>query len=116
MGTEFHPQPKPQPRIVDRVAYKREREQAAAAFRAQVWERDGYCCRCCGRRVFRTTRAVPERGEVHHLRPRSLAKAKRLDPKNAVLLCAHPCHVDVTLHRLTIIGSDANQTLRFVKR
>lgn len=112
---EFHPQPKPEPRIVDRIDQKRKREQAEAEFKNAVWERDGYCCRACGRRVYRTHEAVPQRGEVHHLRPRSLAKNQRLNPKNGVLLCAHPCHVDVTLHRLTIVGTDASKTLRFTR-
>lgn len=93
--------PKPEPRIVERVAYKRDREQADAEFRNAVWERDGYCCRICGRRVFRTTQAVPQRGEVHHVRPRSLAKSKRLDVKNGILLCA-VCHAKVTAHQLQV--------------
>lgn len=108
------PLEKPEPRIRDRVAYKQQRERDEADFRNQVWERDGYCCRACGRRVFRTNQAVPQRGEVHHLRPRSLAKGQRLNPKNAVLLCALD-HADVTTHRLTIVGTDATKTLRFTR-
>lgn len=106
--------PKPDPRIVDRIDQKRKREQAEADFRNAVWERDGYCCRACGRRVFRTHEAVPQRGDVHHLRPRSLAKSSRLNPKNGVLLCALD-HAKVTAHQLTIIGTDAEKTLRFTR-
>jgi hypothetical protein len=43
--------PKPRPRLVDRIAYKRDREAQARAFRVAVWLRDGGICQYCERHV-----------------------------------------------------------------
>lgn len=83
----FYPQPKPRVRPLDRVAYLRDREAKARAFRAAVWLRDGGRCRHCGRKVLKTMQAVPSRGEVHHIHGRNVAPADRYNPKAAVLLC-----------------------------
>lgn len=83
--------PKPTPRLIDRVAHKREREAKAAAFRKAVWARDGSKCRHCGRRVVHTAALVPSRGEVHHRRGRNVAPEDRFNVRAAVLLCG-VCH------------------------
>lgn len=79
--------PKPTPRLVDRMAKKRDDEQRLREFREAVWRRDEGKCRMCGRKVVKTLALVPERGEVHHLRGRRVAPEDRYNVKRAVLLC-----------------------------
>jgi len=62
----IHPCPKPRPRILDRVADKRELEAKDRAFRLAVWVRDGGKCRHCGRPVKHTITLSAEQGHVHH--------------------------------------------------
>lgn len=88
-----HPQPKPRPRILDRIAVKLEREAQDRAFRKAVWERDGAACRACGRAVKRTADRLQARGEVHHRHGRHVRPEDRFNPDMAVLLC-QPCHAD----------------------
>jgi len=59
------------------------------AFRDQVWIRDHYHCRCCGRAVLRTIERVPEQGHVHHIHGRG--GDLRFESRAACLLCAL-CH------------------------
>jgi len=87
------PCPKPKPRVLDRVQYKRAHEKRARDFRTAVWLRDDFHCRSCGRHVYRTLDAVPERGEVHHRRGRNVAPEDRYNVTEAVLLCL-VCHSD----------------------
>jgi 5-methylcytosine-specific restriction endonuclease McrA len=89
--------PKPRPRLVDRIAYKREREAKDRVFRAAVWARDAATCQRCGRRVRRILDAIPERGETHHLRGRNAAPEDRFNPDAAVLLCLL-CHARAGRH------------------
>ena len=89
----IHPQPKPRPRIQDRIAAKRAREHRALAFRLAVWARDASQCRACGCPVKRTTEAVQWRGEVHHRHGRNVRPEDRFNPDMAVLLCSL-CHSD----------------------
>lgn len=85
--------PKPRPRVLDRVQYKRELEAKDRAFRKAVWERDGKQCRHCRRLVFKTLEPVSNRGEVHHRRGRNVAPEDRFNVDAAVLLCLR-CHKD----------------------
>lgn len=85
--TTFAPQPKPQRRVVDRIAEKRALEAKGRAFRKAVWERDEGCCRHCGRVVIKTLEHVPNRGEVHHRRGRNVTPENRFNVDEAVLLC-----------------------------
>lgn len=85
------PCPKPTPRVVDRIAYKKTRERNASQFRAAVWARDKGICRLCGRKVSRSVDSTV-RGHVHHIRGRNVAPEDKYNPKAAVLVCAL-CHV-----------------------
>lgn len=87
------PCPKPKPRVLDRIAYKRDHAKKARDFRSAVWHRDGSHCRACGRHVYRTLEHTPERGEVHHRRGRNVAPEDRYNVNEAVLLCGI-CHAD----------------------
>lgn len=80
-------QPKPKPRLLDRVAYKKQREEQARVFRAKVWARDKGRCVVCQRVVKRTLGLDPLRGEVHHLRGRNVAPEDRFNVHKAVLVC-----------------------------
>lgn len=96
----FHggvPCPKPRPRILDRIEYKRERDAKERAFKAAVWARDKGFCQCCGVKCLKTIAADPKRGEVHHLKPRSTSPEKRYDVDNGQLLCLI-CHTKATRH------------------
>lgn len=87
MPTEFHPQPKPQRKVLDRIAEKRAREVKRRAFIKAVWERDEGLCRHCGRVVIKSLEHVPNRGEVHHRRGRNVMPSNRYNVNEAVLLC-----------------------------
>ena len=87
------PVPKPKPRVLDRIAYKYERERNAASFRSAVWKRDRSQCRLCGRKVARSVDSTV-RGHVHHLRGRNVAPEDKYNPKTAVLVCAI-CHANI---------------------
>lgn len=93
--------PKPRPVIEDRIAYKREAEAKARAFRQAVWSRDKGKCQYCGRRVFRMLEALPERGEVHHRRGRNVSPEDRYNVAKAVLLCLL-CHILAQRREITI--------------
>lgn len=82
---------KPEVRVVDRAAERRERERKAQEFRNAVWRRDKYQCRRCGRPVKRTLELVPNQGHVHHLRGRNVAPEDKFNPAKAQLWCAS-CH------------------------
>ena len=87
----FLPQPKPLSRLAITLEKRRKEKKAGELFRAAVWIRCGGRCVFCGRRCVRTTELRPERGEIDHLVPRSLSKAKKFDPANGQLLCKR-CH------------------------
>jgi 5-methylcytosine-specific restriction endonuclease McrA len=95
------PQPKPEPRVTDRVGYRREREAKDYAFRAAVWARDERHCRVCGRLCRRTVELCPEQGHVHHRRARNVAPQDRFNPDAAVLVCA-TCHQRLHAHEVEI--------------
>ena len=87
LSKPFIPQPKPVSRLAATLEKRRTEKKAGELFRAAVWIRAGGRCEQCGRRCVRTTELRPDRGEVDHLRPRSLSKALKFDPKNGRLLC-----------------------------
>lgn len=70
-----------------------------AKVRAEVVERDGYCCRRCGVSV------IGIRSSVHHRLPRRMGGTKdprSNDPRNLVLLCGsgvEGCHGYIEAHR-----------------
>lgn len=104
--------PKPAPRVRQRLAHTREREANLRTARTAVWQRDQSQCRCCHRRLSRSSPDMTRRGEVHHIVPRSrLAKGAHADTRNLVLLCVG-CHADAQAYRIAIRGN-ANGTLRF---
>lgn len=80
-------QPKDLARAVVKVKKDTEAERRAKAFRAAVWKRAKGLCEECGVRCLKTTEMDLRRGEVDHIRPRSLAKSKKYDPQNGRLLC-----------------------------
>ncbi len=80
--------PKPPPRIMDRIAYKRNRDKQERLFKLAVWMRDGGRCRHCGIKVVKSLSLVANRGEVHHLRGRNVTPEDRFNVDQAVLLCA----------------------------
>jgi 5-methylcytosine-specific restriction endonuclease McrA len=93
--------PKPRPRLVDRVQYKRDREVKARAFRLAVWLRDGGICQYCERHVKHSIEAIPQRGEVHHLAGRNVRPQDRFVVARAILLCL-ACHQRATRHEIRV--------------
>lgn len=104
--------PKPTPRVRLRKAYLRERDVDERNAKAEVWARANGRCEFCFCRVERAGLDSLDRGEVHHITPRSrLAKTKHWDTRHLVLLCvAH--HRDAQAYRLLISGN-ANRVLKF---
>ena len=93
-------QPKPAPRLTDRVLYKRQRDEQDRVFRAKVWARDQGRCRICHHVVKRTLGLDPLRGEVHHLRGRRVAPEDRWNVERAILVCLFD-HLRLTRHEIT---------------
>lgn len=94
-----------QPRPVSRISARRAKRTTEIAqendFKNAVWARDGWKCRHCGRAVKRGAVDMLQRGEVHHIEPRSRAKGKRYDVRNGVVLCVE-CHGKAQRHEITI--------------
>ena len=92
--------PKPSGKLVDRIAYKKAREEQDRVFRARVWARDLGKCRICHHAVKRTLGLDPRRGEVHHLRGRRVAPEDRWNVDRAILVCLFD-HLRLTRHEIT---------------
>lgn len=86
-------QPEPT-RLQKKAAEDKDDRKAEAKWRAEVWKRDGGCCRWCHREVRKCLELVPTRGECHHVVPR-VNRQTRWDPRAALLLCA-ACHERLT--------------------
>lgn len=56
--------------------------------REYIYERDGGCCKECGRFVF------GRQAHIHHIVPISENPSLKLDPNNLILLC-ESCHKKV---------------------
>lgn len=93
------PCPKPASRLVDRIAYKKERDAKGRTFRADVWKKAGGHCERCGVRCIRSIALDPKQGHVHHKRGRNVAPEDRFNPQAAELLCAL-CHLALHGQRL----------------
>lgn len=85
--------PKGKTRLQDTVAQRPLTKVDAQQFKAAVWARDLYHCRCCLRAVIRTPARIPERGEVNHIHGRT--GDLRFEVRAALLLCL-TCHERVT--------------------
>jgi hypothetical protein len=81
------------------------------AFRKTVIDRDGYFCRCCGRKVIKTLARVAERLEVHHIHGRT--GDLRFEDRAALVTCC-ACHERLTgrvnQHRMVIIPTKTFET------
>lgn len=100
-GPGSHPVPKPAPRLTDRLAAKRVKDEQARVFRQAVWSRDLGRCRVCGRVVKRTLGLDPLRGEVHHIQPRSVAPERQYEVENGILVCLFD-HLRLTRHEIEV--------------
>ena len=98
-------QPKPTPRLTDRISYKKQREEQDRTFRAKVWARDRGRCRICHRAVKRVFGLNPLRGEVHHLRGRRVAPEDRWNVDRAILVCLFD-HLRLTRHEIVWTPKD----------
>ncbi len=97
--------PKPRPAIFEKRDLLRERERIAQSVRAAVDERDGYCCRCCGRKNGRGI-AIHH----HHLVFRSRGGVDSTE--NECLVCGL-CHALIHARQLWILGKNADRLLTF---
>lgn len=68
-----------------------------------VFARDGRQCRACGAR---------KDVDAHHIRFRSAGGED--SPENVAAIC-RSCHDDIHGYRLSVVGTNANKTLRFVR-
>lgn len=76
---------KPETRLEQKVKAKKLTVVDDRVFKKEVWTRDKWLCRCCGRKVIKTLALVPERGEVHHIHGR--VGDLRFESRAALLLC-----------------------------
>lgn len=103
--------PKDQP-TRQRVAHRQQRAHDLTLAKREVWQRDGYRCRICGRAVSNRG-PLESRGHVHHLVARSRSKALRAVTSNLLLTCAL-CHADLHAYRIVVTGN-ANGTVKVQK-
>lgn len=95
--------PKPESRARTKRESSKAKLKAWVQVRRDVLTRDGHRCRACSSR---------QDVDVHHIRFRSAGGSDTA--KNLAAIC-RICHADIHAYRLAVVGSDANQTLRFVK-
>jgi hypothetical protein len=101
---------------VERSRLDEKREKARAE--ARTWldvcravnQRDGFTCRCCGRKCVQTLTRVDNRLEHHHVIPRSGGRDDR--SSNVVSLCA-ACHDLRHVKRTLHISGNADAVLTF---
>lgn len=63
-----------------------------------VWNRDGYQCRLCGRRLSRGEGAIHHLWERDEFFPIDIGLSDHNDPLNLILVCGE-CHVKLHTHR-----------------
>lgn len=88
------PIPKGESRLQQAAKDDKDERKAEAAWKKEIWKRDGGQCRWCRRRVEQRIDLVPTRGECHHVSGR-VVRDIRWDRRNGLLLCA-TCHERVT--------------------
>lgn len=95
------------PTVVDRLLEKEKsrvaRRAADTAFRKAVIARDGLVDRITGEKLVKTTVAVLNRLEVHHLEGRA-TQATRYDPRNGIVV-GLLTHMKLTTHVWQIINA-----------
>ena len=80
---------------------------------AQVNQRDGFCCRCCGRRTNPRGLTLLERGHHHHIVYRSALGED--STANICLICAE-CHDEEHVKRTLSIEGNADVALTFSRK
>ena len=102
--------PKPVSRLVERTEKRaRVSRQRDETYRL-VELRDGMRCRCCARRVVKTTALDRARLEHHHIRGRGRKDSETT--ANICVLCLE-CHEARHLTRTLTITGNADSTLTF---
>lgn len=84
----------------------RDDERQLAKWRARIYALDKHTCRCCGIKVKRSLKPLPDRAEANHVEGRA-NHALRYDVRNGICLCLR-CHRRVTgmvLDKLKIAGT-----------
>lgn len=112
-GEPIRAVPKPQPKLLAQRAKQAAKQLQQRKVYAEVNARDGNRCRGCGRLTSATALNPEARRHHHHVRFRS--RGGQDTTANVLLLCGR-CHALLHAHQLTIVGSNANQELRFVRR
>ena len=100
--SDFSPQPKPTPRVLERIGLKRVQAAHTKRVYREVDRRDRFMCRCCKRMYGRVHR--------HHVVYRS--QGGLTTTENVTTLCLG-CHARVHAGAVKIEGKDANGRLRF---
>lgn len=101
MGRGGIPVPKPYPKGFDRLQAKREADKADRALKAEIKQRDGYQCRCCGRK---------DSLEVHERKTRGAGGI--VSRENSLTLC-RLCHQLAQQYRIEIDGDSCDGPLKF---
>jgi 5-methylcytosine-specific restriction endonuclease McrA len=94
-------QPKPVPRIVEKLARRQRHTATIKTVRAAVWKRERGMCRIC--------RVRPAK-HLHELRFRSLGG--RVSTANSIAVCAID-HQLLHAHVTRVMGTDADGDLKF---
>jgi hypothetical protein len=102
-GEPIYPQPKGRARVFEKRDLQRERKRVRDAVREAIKARDGYACRCCGRKDH-------VRQDPHHLRFSSLGGADTTE--NEILLCAF-CHAAIHARQIYVLGNNADKLILF---
>lgn len=100
------PLEKPRPRVLDKRDDKRDTDRIKREVYADVDERDGRRCRCCGRKG--NPDALTALGKIHRAHIQDASKLGEMSAKNLCSLC-WICHALEHAKQLHFIGTNANR-------
>ena len=98
-------QPKPQPRILDKMKARREEIGLKRRVYAEVDTRDLRCCRCCGRRG--NPDSVTALGKIHRAHIVDASRGGQISSENLISLCSL-CHSFEHAKQLFFRSKNAN--------
>ena len=110
MALPFYPQAKPRHRHLDTIDDARTVAKHKREVYAEVDERDGRRCRCCGRKG--NPHAVGVLGKIHRCHIHDAGTLGPMSARNLCSLCS-TCAALETAKQLFFVGTNANRPMKF---
>lgn len=112
MAVHFHPQPKPEPRVITRHKRRVAEDAALTEAYAVVDARDAGYCWVTGRYTQPGHPDARVRREHNHLRGRNVMPEWVNDPDHIITVCVE-AHRLITAEKIIVEGDDVRQAIRF---